>query len=389
MEQQEQLRQEEEREEAVSLKLSRSSKRWMAFWTFFAIICLLGGAAGGVLLYVADALAPVEPAGQEVRFTIPKGVSSGRIARILEENGIIKDGTVFHYYLKYKNEGSHFQAGEYAMKPGITVHEIIRMLNNGETVEPETIRFTLAEGLTVEQMAERLAELGAADKQEFLDLAANPDKLAAKDGMNIPPFVSQIPDSEAYKYRLEGYLFPETYEMKAESTANEIVLRLLQETANKLRQLPEGWEEQMSKLGVSFHELMTIASLIEREVVLDEERPIVAGIIYNRLARKMNLEIDATVQYALPEHKERLLEKDLEVDSPYNTYRNPGLPPGPIASPGLASIRAALYPEETKYLFYVTKKDGSNAHLFAETFRQHQRNIAESSRMAKESGSGG
>src|SRR5690606_26066541 len=121
----------------------------------------------------------------------------------------------------------------------------IRMLNEGETVPPEMIRFTLAEGLTVEQMAERLEQLGIADKEEFLDLAANPDKLAAKDGQAIPPFVRQIPDSDAYKYRLEGYLFPETYELKADSSVHDIVLRLLQELGNKLKALPEGWEDQM------------------------------------------------------------------------------------------------------------------------------------------------
>lgn len=381
--QQTEQRENDVRAEAVSLKLSRSSKRKMAFWTFFALICLLGGIAGGVALYAANALSPPEPSDQEVRFTIPKGVSSGRIARILEQNGIIRDSTIFHYYLKYIDEGDHFQAGEYAMRPGTPIDEIIRMLNSGETVAPETVRFTLAEGLTVEQIAERLAELGFVDKQAFLDLAANPDKLKASGGMNIPPFVTQIPDSDAYQYRLEGYLFPETYEMRADSTVHDVMLRLLAETANKLRQLPEGWEDQLEKLGLSFHELMTVASLIEREVVLDEERPIIAGIIYNRIAQKMHLQIDATVQYALPEHKERLLEKDLEIDSPYNTYRNPGLPPGPIAAPGMASLRAALYPEKTKYLFYVTKKDGSNGHLFAETFRQHQRNIAESNRAAQ------
>lgn len=366
-----------------AVKLTRRSKRWMAFWTFIGLLCFLGGIPGGVLLFAAHSLSPMEPSTEEIRFTIPKGVSSGRIANILERNGLVRDGTFFHYYLKYKDSGSQFQAGEYAMSPGITKEEIIRMLNAGETVKPDTFRFTLPEGLTIEQMADKLAAEGIVDREQFLELAGSPELIKPTGGGELPPFVAQIPDSDQYKYKLEGYLFPETYELKAESTTHDVAARLLQEMANKLRVLPDGWEEQLQQLGISFHEMLTIASLIEREVVLEEERPIVAGVIYNRIARKMKLELDATVQYALPEHKERLLYVDLEVDSPYNTYRNEGMPPGPIAGVSVSSMRAALFPEQTKYLFYVTKKDGSNGHLFAETYNKHRENIAESERTAK------
>jgi UPF0755 protein len=365
-------------------KLSASSKRWMAFWTFLVLFCLLLGTGGGILLYIGHALSPMEASAEEKRFTVPKGITSARIANILEAEGLVRSGVIFSYYLKYKKEGAGFKAGEYAMSPGITIKRIIEMLNNGEIVQPETFKFTVAEGLTISQMADIIGNQGQADPAEFVELAGNPALLKPKEGDTIPPFVQQIPENEGMKFRLEGYLFPETYEMLEESTTQDIVMRLLLELSKKLKTLPEDWSEQLDKNGVSFHEMMTIASLVEREVVLDEERPLVAGIIYNRLKKKMALQIDATVQYALDKHKERLLTEDTKTESPYNTYLYPGLPPGPIASPSISSIKAALYPEESKYYYYVTKKDGSNGHLFAETFKQHQNNIARSNKTAKE-----
>jgi UPF0755 protein len=366
-------------------RLTARSKRWMAFWTFICLILFMAGGAGGVLLYAAHSLQPTEP-GEPVRFTVPSGVSSSRIASILEKNGLIRDAMTFAYYLKLKDIGRGFQAGEYEMAPGTELSRIIEMLNNGETVPPEMIRFTIPEGWTVEKIATLIADTAGLDREEILDLARHPEKLKATEGKAMPAFVGALADREGLTYKLEGYLFPETYEMLADSSANDIVFRLVRQLGDRLARLPEGWETKLQESGLSFHEILTVASLIEREVVLDEERPIVASVIYNRLAKKMNLEIDATVQYALEEHKERLLYDDLEVDSPYNTYKNAGLPPGPIASPGLKSIEAALFPAETKYLFYVTKKDGSGGHLFAETFKEHQRNISISNETAKNAG---
>jgi len=368
-----------------STSLTPRMKRRLAFWTFACLVLFMAGGAGGLLLYAAHSLQPTEP-GEPVRFTIPKGVSSTRIASILERNGLIRDATTFAYYLKLKDIGRGFQAGEYEIAPGTAISRIIDMLNNGETVPPEMIRFTIPEGWTVEQIAAQVAEAAGLDREAILELARHPEKLTAPEGKAMPAFVGQLADREGLVYKLEGYLFPETYEMPADSTANDIVFRLVRELGDRLARLPEGWESRLQETGLSFHELLTVASLIEREVVLDEERPIVASVIYNRLAKKMNLEIDATVQYALGEHKERLLHEDLKVDSPYNTYRHAGLPPGPIASPGLKSIEAALYPAETDYLFYVTKKDGSGGHLFAETYNGHLRNIEISNQTARNAG---
>ncbi len=344
---------------------------WKTVLLILLIIFLLGAvAAGGAGYYVYRSLQPMAQ-GEPVEVSIPSGTGSAGIAKLLEDKGIIRSGMVFSGYLKVKQEGGRFQAGNYQLAPGMTLAEITDKLNRGDVIKEEMIRFTIPEGYTVLQIADKLAADGIVNKESFLALAADATKWTQA-------WVKSIPDNNQLRYRLEGYLFPETYEMKKESTEQAILERLLSEWERKQKSLPQGWEAQLDKLGLDLHGILTVASLVEREVAVDEERPLVAGVIYNRLKQKMPLQIDATVQYLFDKQKERLFEKDLQTQSPYNTYLNSGLPPGPIASPGLLSIKAALYPEETKYLFYVTKKDGSGRHLFAETFEEHKKNNAAS-----------
>lgn len=352
----------------------------------FKTVLLLGAVAcaalAGAGYYVMDQLKPTHASQQEVVFTIPAGVSSQEIAQILEEHGLIRNAMIFTYYLKWKNLGTGFQAGTYAMTPGMEIQDIIQKLNQGETVKEETIRLTVPEGYTIRQILALLEEAGF-NRGELEQIVNDPSMFGpgfleeAEEGGEALK-AAGIPEHEGYQYRLEGYLFPETYELPKDATAYDAVLRMVQELDRKLAELPEGWEKQLEDNGITFHEMMTIASLVEREVSVDHERPLVAGVIYNRMKKGMPLQIDATVQYALEEPKERLFEKDLQIESPYNTYLIDGLPPGPIASPGLASIHAALYPEPTEYLFYVTKKDGSGEHYFAETYEEHLQNIRKS-----------
>jgi UPF0755 protein len=352
-------------------------RKWI--WSITAGIALIViGLVIGVAVYAAGSLQPTE-AGQEVEITIPPGTGSSGIAQLLEQNGLIRDSLVFKLYLRYRGEGHRFQAGVYLFKPGTELDDIIAKLNRGETVKEETIRFTIPEGYTVVQMADKLEELGFASRDVFLSIARN-------EGEIVPPEPWSIPNGAVLKERLEGYLFPDTYELRKGSTEKDMITRMLEESKRKLSTLPSDWPEKLKESGLTMHELLTVASLIEREVIVDEERPLVAGVIYRRLKLDMPLQIDATVQYALDKPKERLYHVDLQVESPYNTYLHRGLPPGPIASPGLESIRAALYPQETNYLFYVTKKDGTHTHLFAETFEEHQRNIQQSNKNAKAAG---
>lgn len=352
-------------------------KSWVV--SLWVVICLLGimaVVAGGAMLYVWSKLQPM-PEGAVAQVNITKGMSAKAVANALEENGIIKDGFIFGYYLQLKKEGSRFQAGVYELRPGMDNAAIIEKLNSGDTVKEETIRFTIPEGYTILQMADKLAAENTVNKDRFLELIESDRVWGDVDA------IRSIPENVKLHKKLEGYLFPETYEMKKESNEEDIILRMLSEMDRKLSSLPEGWQDALELSGMSLHEMLTIASLVEREVVVDSERALVAGVIYNRLAAPMRLQIDATVQYALDEPKEKLYDKDLEIDSPYNTYKVDGLPPGPIASPSLASIEAALYPEQTDYLFYVTKKDGSQTHYFAKTYNEHLKNVAKSNNAAK------
>lgn len=348
----------------------KKALKWLSVLLLLVIIGV--GAAG---IYVYTGMSPVEAKEQPVKFTIESGTGTAGIAELLENEGLIKNSFLFVSYLKWKSEGSRFQAGVYEMKPGVTYDEIIAKLNSGDVVKAEMIRFTIPEGFSVKQMADKLAEEGLADKEVFLQLA--------KDGSGLDnELLTQIPADAQLTYRLEGYLFPETYELKKGSTERDIIARMLQETGARITGIPE-FEQKLQARGLTLSELMTVASLVEREVVVDAERPMVAGVIYNRLKDGMKLEIDATVQYVLDKPKERLLNSDLRsVDSPYNTYLYEGLPPGPIAAPSLKSIEAALAPKASEYLFYVTKKDGSGEHLFAKTYKEHLKNIETSKAMA-------
>lgn len=349
-------------------------KRALKWLISIILIIVIAGAAGG--LYVYNGMQPVKASEQPVKFTIEPGTGTNGIAEILEDQGLVKNSFLFLSYLKWKSEGSRFQAGVYELNPGATYEEIIAKLNSGDVVKAEMIRFTIPEGFTVTQMADKLAEQGIANKEVFLDLAKQATGLSNA-------LLADLSNSDQLTFKLEGYLFPETYELKKGSTETDIVQRMFEETSKRLDEIPD-FREKLAQRGMSLNELMTVASLVEREVVADNERALVAGVIYNRLAEGMKLEIDATVQYLLGKPKERLMNSDLRsVDSPYNTYLYEGLPPGPIAAPSLKSIEAALEPESSEYLFYVTKKDGSGEHLFAKTYNEHLKNIKKSKAAAE------
>jgi UPF0755 protein len=334
------------------------------------VVVVLLGAGTGAAMYVAQSLRPAPTAAQDVRIVIPPGSRPAQIAAVLESGGLIRDARMFTYYLKWKKQGSRFQAGEYAMQPGMSLDAIIAKLNAGDIVKEATVKLTIPEGYTTAQIADKLAQASGKPLDEAMRAIDAPAAFAGT-------VVTALPTDKELKHKLEGYLFADTYEFKQGTGPEEMVQRMLSETDAKLASIPD-WQGQLQRTGLTVHQLLTVASLVEREVVLDEERPIVAGIIMNRLKKNMPLQIDATIQYLFDKPKDRLTEKDLQLDSPYNTYLHTGLPPGPIASPGLASIKAALAPADTKYLFYVTKKDGSKGHLFAETFEQHKKNIAAS-----------
>lgn len=353
--------------------VTKTKKRSKAPLVFFLIILLLI-ASIGAFVYVS--MRPVPASDQAVAFEIAEGTGTAGIADRLQEEGLIRSALLYKVYLRIENEGSSFKAGTHELFPGEDYAAITAALNQkaGAASPPSeqagSVKVTIPEGFTIKQIAERLGEAGSWDAKTVRQLTREPEKFAD----DLP---AGVPDSEGLQYALEGYLFPDTYEFSTDATEEDVVRRLVQETGKKLQSIPD-FDNLLKERGLTVHELLTVASLVEREAVVDSERPLIAGVIYNRLNDPMKLQIDATVQYALGEQKERLLYSDLEIDSPYNTYKNEGLPPGPIASPSLKSIEAALRPEASDYFFYVTKKDGSGEHLFAKTFAEHEQNIEES-----------
>ncbi|GAC43382.1 endolytic transglycosylase MltG [Paenibacillus popilliae] len=345
--------------------------------TAFLILIIVAGA--GVLAYVWKGMQPLPMEGREIIVTIEPGTETSSIAYRLEVEGVIKNAHIFIGYLKYKNEGSRFQAGAYAFNPGVTYDEIIARLNQGDVVPDKMIRFTIPEGYTVAQIADKLADEGYVNKDTFLKLTDDIAWLAGHSELT-----ALIPTDDDIKHPLEGYLFPETYEVKEGSSEEMIIVRMLDEMQQRLLDISPGWEDELQNKNLTLHQWLTAASLIEREVVVDEERPLVAGVIFNRMKRSMRLQLCATVEYVLDKPNEPLYYKDLEIESPYNTYRIDGLPPGPIASPSSASLEAVLHPEPSDYLFYVTKKDGSYTHLFAKTYEEHLKNNEKSKQTAGE-----
>lgn len=310
-------------------------------------------------MWVKAQLAPVSPGSEEqVIVQIPRGASSWSIGRVLSERGLIRDPQFFRLMTRLRGLDGRLRAGQYRLGPGMSPAEIMDKLARGDVVR---YTITIPEGLTVEQIAALLDEKGFTDKEEFLKAARDVEKVRDY----LPPELKTIEP-------LEGYLFPDTYTVTAETAPADLVDVML----DRLEEvLTDQFRARAEQLGLSIHQLLTLASIIEREARVPDERPTISAVYHNRLRIGMKLDADPTVRYALGKIDGPLLWKDLEVDSPYNTYRNPGLPPGPIANPGLASIQAALYPADVKYLYFVARGDDSGGHLFATTLTEHNRNV--------------
>lgn len=333
------------------------------------VLFIIGLAAVAALNYFyLSLLEPVDPAAVEeyVIVEIPSGAGAEIISEILLAEDLIQNPIAFRYYVRSNNLGHTFMAGTYQLSPAMDVEQIVNKLQSGD-VYSETAWFTIPEGYTLEQTAGRLDDQGLVDSSKFLELTANPTD-------NILDSLTELrkiedPDIE---YLLEGYLYPDTYEVYTTADEEEII-KLMIGGMNRI--LDEESKNRAEQLGLTIHEVLTIASLIEREAAVAHERDRISGVIHNRLEIGMLLQIDATIQYILGETKEFLTYADLEIPSPYNTYQHPGLPPGPIAAPGQPSIEAALYPEDTDYFYYNYKYDGTGEHYFSETYEEHLENV--------------
>jgi UPF0755 protein len=287
------------------------------------------------------------PSGN-ARVTVPSGASMRLAADSLEAAGVIGSAKLFSAYAKITKRDRSIKAGTYILDRRASWDEIVDALVAGKGI---VFTVTIPEGWDLRTIIPSVAKVMKVDSAA-LEVAVRDTALLRRLGVPTPT--------------LEGYLFPETYLLPEGSDALPIVRRLVAEFERRWK--PE-WDAQLQKLGLSRHQVMTLASIVEKEARVASERPTISAVYHNRLKRGMMLQADPTVLYALGRHENRVLYRHLEVKSPYNTYRNVGLPPGPIASPGSASIEAALFPAEVPFLYFVAHPDGH--HEFRTTVREH------------------
>ena len=302
---------------------------------------------GAVYLIYSSAFAggADEPEGP-VKVEVVKGDTLSGVATKLEEAGVIQSALVFKAQARIEGYGTEIKTGRYTFEPGQGSEEILAKLTAGDAVP--TMAVTVPEGLTLGETARTVAA--------GTDVPAAAFEAAARETDYGYAFLEE----EGIE-TTEGYLFPRRYDFEKGVTAAQVVDRLLGQYLLETESLDIAGARE--RHGLSEHEIVTVASLIEKESANAEERPVIASVIYNRLRRDMPLQIDATIQYALERPKENLSLADLEIDSPYNTYENPGLPPGPICSPSRQSLEAAIDPDRTKYLYYVLEAN-DRKHFF-------------------------
>lgn len=303
-----------------------------------------------------------DPDDTELRtIEIAMGSTATSIGEQLVNEGIISDSKGFKDYMKDNGYDSRLQAGVYSLSPAMDFETIAEILVGGKVA---TVDFTLPEGLTIEQTAAKLAKQDLGSEDAFL-------KVMKEGDFSEFEFI----DPSLGENQLEGYLLPSTYTVYPGLSEDEIVRYLLEQFQKKVYSL---YNE--SNNDHSLNEIMTTASIIERECKVAEERPLVSSVIYNRISTGMKLEMCSTIQYLLlketGEVKENLLYSDLEIESPYNTYKNPGLPPGPICSPGMASIEAAMNPADTDYLYFVLSAALDGTSKFSSSWTQFEQDKA-------------
>ncbi len=318
-----------------------------------AVICLLLFAWGGTVF--CDVLGIGFKAAESVLVDIPEAAGISRIAQELKNEGIIKSTTAFKIISKLGPKDRVYQQGGHYVNANQSYAELLRKISDKPDVWPgQSVRVLIPEGYEIRHIAKTLADAGLVDEEKFLQAAEN-------DEFDFE-FLNEI---ERKENRLEGYLFPDTYDFDLGMTEHEIIEHLLETFEKKILPLYENADTQMS-----LDEVLTMASMIEREAANDSERGKISSVFYNRLERNMTLSSCATVQYILKERKNILSNSDIKIESGYNTYINHGLPIGPIASVGVASFKAALYPEDTEYLYFAARLDGSE-NIFSKTGEEH------------------
>ena len=288
---------------------------------------------------------------------IEEGSGSREIAKRLKEEGVIESQLAFLVRLKFSEYSGKLQYGTYEVKNGMSMNQLFKMLAT-EGAKENTINLTVPEGYTVEMIGARLEEKGVCTKKAFLEAAST------KEGYDFE-WLSDIEEKEGKKYILQGYLYPDTYNIYKTASPKEIITLML-----------ENFEKHYKEIETdqSTDRIVILASVIERETSVPSERVTIAGVIENRIKKDMRLQIDPTALYPLTDgmyDKKKVTYDDLKIDSPYNTYRNKGLPVGPICNPSVDCMKAAANPEKHEYLYYHTKSADSKEHEFFKTYKEH------------------
>lgn len=329
------------------MAFSRTHKRIVFF--AMGLLFLIGvSLAIGFNYYLVS---PAKEGGEDRVFFVREGATLRGVSDKLQRKGIINHKWLFLIWARLKGYGREIKAGEYRLNSGMPPVEILEVLRKGIII---THRVTVPEGFTRSQIGELLEKKGLVERGKFRALTGDPD-MARRYGISGPD--------------LEGYLYPDTYRFGRGLSCISIIDVMVR----RFKEVFSPFRERAEEVGMSMEEVVTLASIVEKETGLAEERPLIASVFLNRLKKGMRLESDPTVIYGIKEFEGNLKKEDLREPTPYNTYLIRGLPPGPIANPGRGAIEAVLYPADTDYLFFVSKNDGS--HYFSKTLSEHNRAV--------------
>jgi UPF0755 protein len=333
--------------------------RWGILFAFILLIVIGAALSLGFAHYLVS---PSQTGGPDQIVVVRQGTTLKEVADNLEKTGIISSKTLLLWWCRISGCGNNIKAGEYRLSSNMAPLSILETLTKGTVIARSV---TIPEGFSLRQIAEELEKQGLAEKDQFLALATRPD-MPRKYGFSSPS--------------LEGFLFPDTYHFSKGQPVAAIIDVMVKRFLEKMEPLTP----DIHASGMDLEEIVTIASVVEKETGNEEERPVIASVFLNRLKRGMRLDSDPTVIYGIEDFDGNLTKKDLAQSGPYNTYVIRGLPPGPIASPGEEAIRAVVFPAQTDYLYFVSKNDGS--HQFSKTLREHNQAVNAFQKKARRKG---
>ena len=324
------------------------------FFIISAILLVVLAVSGLIFIQYLNSFSrkPANPNASEITFLIERGDTLSAVSRNLETKGVISNSTLFSIFALMKDQAQSLKAGEYALSGADTPQRILHIITKGQV---KLYRLTVPEGLNLFETGTLAEKAGFGTRETFI-LTAESTEFARSLGISAKT--------------LEGYLFPETYYFPKSADEKDVI----REMVRRFQEVyTNDWKERTRKMGFTVHEIVTLASIIEKETGEASERPVISSVFHNRLERGMRLESDPTVIYGIEDFDGNITRKDLRTPTPYNTYVIKGLPPGPIANPGKMSLQAALYPADTEYIFFVSKKDST--HKFSKTLKEHNRAV--------------